>query len=973
MRRSLPLDLPDNYELSFGLRGDAPANTLEVKLADAGGENVWWRRFPDLAFPEARREITIKERQIEFAWGPAADKVLRRAETLEFVVSRGAGGGKGSIWIDHLTLRPLPRAPDVPPPLTASSPSRASSPALAVDGDQATAWTAPGGEQSITLDLGFVREFGGLSLHWAPEAQASRYTMSLSEDGLAWRIAREVAGAHGGRQALRLPDSEARYVRLDLHDGPGRGYALAEAKVEPLAFGATQNAFIEAVAKDVRRGLFPRAFQGEQSYWTLIGVEGGARSGLISEDGAVELAKGGVSIEPFVIDDGRLVTWADAAITQSLVDGYLPIPSVTWRRPDWDLKITSFAAGEAGSPRLVARYDLRNLTARARTLTLALAVRPFQVNGPEQFLNTPGGFSPIGDLARDGARLVVNGRPRVSLLTAPDRFVAAPFDAGVLPQVLLSADGGRVGGRAHDADGLASGALIYTLTLPPRASATVAWVAPLTDAAPTAPASVSPRLWLSRQQNAVARAWRGRLGRVSFTAPRRARAVVDTLRTSLAYMLISRDGPMLRPGTRSYDRSWIRDGAMISEALLRLGDADVAADYLRWYAPHQFAGGEVPCCVDARGADPTPENDSEGELIFLAAEVYRFAGDKALLRSLWPRVQAAANYMDALRRTEPAAAQDEPDRPMLHGLLPPSISHEGYSSKPAYSYWDDFWALRGYQDAVFIARTLGEQGALARLTRARDDFRRDLYASIEASSRAHGIDFIPGAADLGDFDPTSTTIALSPGGEGERLPKGLLDNTFERYWRQFTDRRDRDRAWEAYTPYELRVIGTFARLGQRDRAAALLDFFLRDRRPLAWNGWAEVVGREARKPRFIGDMPHAWVASDYVRSVLDMFAFERDSDHALVLAAGVPPGWFGGGGVGVRNLRTPWGRLTWSARSRGHRLILRVSGARPPGGYVFAWPFAGVPGAARLRGQALTWSEGALHLNGPGEVVIDRR
>jgi hypothetical protein len=328
--------------------------------------------------------------------------------------------------------------------------------------------------------------------------------------------------------------------------------------------------------------------------------------------------------------------------------------------------------------------------------------------------------------------------------------------------------------------------------------------------------------------------------------------------------------------------------------------------------------------------------------------------------------------MDALRLGERAAVRAGPDRAALYGLLPPSISHEGYSSKPAYSYWDDFWALRGYDDAVFIAETLGERASLARLTASRDDFRRDLLASLTASAAAHGIDYIPGAADLGDFDATSTTIALAPGGEGERLPRGLLENTFERYWGRFVDRRDRDRTWEAYTPYELRSIGAFTRLGRRDRAGALLDYFMKDRRPLAWNGWAEVVGREARKPRFIGDMPHAWVASDYVRSVLDMFAFDRDGDHALVLGAGLPPGWFEGVGVGVRDLRTPYGRLTWSARSRRGKLVLRVSGARPPGGYVFPWPFAGDPGPARFNGHALAWSGRALALNGSGEVVIER-
>ena len=32
---------------------------------------------------------------------------------------------------------------------------------------------------------------------------------------------------------------------------------------------------------------------------------------------------------------------------------------------------------------------------------------------------------------------------------------------------------------------------------------------------------------------------------------------------------------------------------------------------------------------------------------------------------------------------------------LFFGLLPESISHEGYSSKPMHSYWDDFFALQG--------------------------------------------------------------------------------------------------------------------------------------------------------------------------------------------------------------------------------------------------------------------------------------
>ncbi len=99
-----------------------------------------------------------------------------------------------------------------------------------------------------------------------------------------------------------------------------------------------------------------------------------------------------------------------------------------------------------------------------------------------------------------------------------------------------------------------------------------------------------------------------------------------------------------------------------------------------------------------------------------------------------------------------------------------------------------------------------------------------------------------------------------------------------------------------------------------------LDFFFADRRPQAWNGWAEVVGRDLREPRFIGDMPHAWISSDYIRSALDLFVYERDADHALVLAAGLPMSWIDSAtGVGVREVRTPYGPLTYALRRRAGR------------------------------------------------------
>jgi hypothetical protein len=160
----------------------------------------------------------------------------------------------------------------------------------------------------------------------------------------------------------------------------------------------------------------------------------------------------------------------------------------------------------------------------------------------------------------------------------------------------------------------------------------------------------------------------------------------------------------------------------------------------------------------------------------------------------------------------------------------------------------------------------------------------------------------------------------------------------------------------------------------------LLAYFYADQRPRAWNQWAEVVGRDARTPRFLGDMPHGWIASDFMRAALDSFAYEREPDHALLLAEGIPLAWLDGDGIAIHGLRTPYGQLGYRLRRVADRLTLDVDAglAIPPGGIVLRWPYGGAPGAARLNGQPVRWRDGAvtiralpatLHIDIPDEVT----
>jgi hypothetical protein len=899
-RRPLPLDLPANWEISFRLRGDAPVNNLEFKLIDPTGQNVWWMNRRGFELPREWRTLKVKKRQLEFAWGPAGGGEMKRVAALEIAVTAGTGG-KGTVWIDDLKLTELPPAHPYSrtPVVTASA-------------------------DAITYDFLESREYGGLVIDWE---QPTSYGVEISDDGKDWTMVREVVGGNGGRDYLYLPETESRYLRLRLH----APHSLRSLDVKPLDWAPSINAFFEQIARDAPRGSYPRSFSGEQGYWTVVGVDGDAEEGLLGEDGALEVGQGAFSIEPFLFLEGELISWSGVTASQSLAEGSLPIPTVTWTRGDLSLEITALASGTRSSV-LRARYRVSNRGRKAERPRLFLALRPFQVNPPTQFLNLPGGVSPIHEIAWDGRAATVNGRRSVIPATPPSAFGATTFDGGEISEHLRQ---GELPGAARVSDpfGYASGAFAWELDLAPGGARVVDLVVPMHQ-------GTSDPLSFDAALAAATRDWLQRLDRVDLHLPPAADPLVKTFRTAIAHILINRDGPAIQPGSRSYARTWIRDGSLTSSALLRSGLPGPVRELIEWFAPYQFASGKIPCCVDSRGADPVPENDSHGEFLFLVAEYWRYTHDRATVEKVWPHVEKAVAYIDELRSQRRTDEYRQPAKLRYFGLLPESISHEGYSAHPVHSYWDDFFALKGLKDAADLARNLGKTAEAERWAASRDEFRTDLYASINRVMEEAKIDTIPASADLADRDPTSTTTALSPGGELDNLrnelPRQALERTFESYWKEIGQRKTGD--WKAYTPYELRVVGTFVRLGWTERARELLDLFLKDRRPPGWNQWPEVVYRDLRAPSFLGDLPHTWVASDFIRSFLDLLAYERDSDQALVVAAGVPAEWIAApGGVAVRRLPTPWGLLDYSLTAEGGAVRLRVGGGVtvPPGGIVF--------------------------------------
>jgi hypothetical protein len=189
-------------------------------------------------------------------------------------------------------------------------------------------------------------------------------------------------------------------------------------------------------------------------------------------------------------------------------------------------------------------------------------------------------------------------------------------------------------------------------------------------------------------------------------------------------------------------------------------------------------------------------------------------------------------------------------------------------------------------------------------------------------------------------------------------------------------RREGRASWENYAPYELRNVEALVQLGERESALRALDFLFAGRRPAAWNQWAEIVWSEPANPMFVGDMPHGWVASTYLRALRSLFAYEREADEALVLAAGVPSEWLAGGApIRVRGLPTYWGALDYELSATDERTLrfeIRGGLELPPGGIVLEPPLPGALRSGTVNGKPIPGPGGrsATIREVPARVVL---
>ena len=923
MRRSFRFTAPEAFRIAFLVRGRGPANQFEFKVADPSNTNVWRYARADYRLPPVWTRLRLDERKLPFAWGPAGGGAPSKIGAIEVAVVAGPGG-RGTLEMSAPEL--ADESAGKPRAVTASS-VRPGSPAQAVfDGDPSTVWRAVPDDRHPfwQADLGRRFRFGGIVIGWPDGLPPRSFAVDLSGGGRVWKTVYEAKRALGPASYIPIVGGDARFVRIRF--GGPRCAALASLAFRPDLFSRTPHGFIHHVAADAPRGWFPRYWLREQSYWTPVGSPRGKRRALINEEGQVEIDEASFSLEPFVMLGGRFVSWASVKTEPALEVGGLPLPRVTWVARGIRLEVLPWMDDEAGPATLRVLYRLKCSGARGDA-RLLIAARPFQVTPPSQAFRNLGGRSAVFTVScrRDG--LCVEGR-RLVVSPVPDRTGGATLEEGGLPSLLTRGDfpPRRV---ARDSFGLAAGLMSWNVPADARCfEVTVSCRYGGVCAAPARKPAAG---------RAAARAeWARVLGHVDWRVPACAREAFDCFRTAAGHILINRDGPAIQPGPRRYTRSWVRDCVIMGAALAKAGLPGPLGEFLAWYRQFQRKDGFIPCVVDREGVDWLVEHDSHGQFLWGVREACRHGVDSGFTKAMMPHVARGADYLVRLRATRQGAKYRRGGAAAFRGLLPESASHEGYLAHPVHSYWDDFWGIRGLEAAADMADISGRPEDAARWRHEAALFQSDVLRSMKRVIESRRLDYLPGSVEWADFDPTATANAIAMLDFAGAMPPDALDATLEKYLEGFRRRRRGEMDWSKYSAYEIRIIGALVRLGRREEACELLEFFLADRRPPEWNQWPEITYRDPRAPGHLGDIPHTWIAAEYILALASMVADERESDGSLVLASGMPWKWIAGArGFSVRHLPTRYGKLNFRISAPDSRAIVcQVGGFRelPRGG-----------------------------------------
>lgn len=680
-----------------------------------------------------------------------------------------------------------------------------------------------------------------------------------------------------------------------------------------------------------------RSASAKGKVWTIIGNPDSSYEAFVDMAGAFQPGAQRYSIHYFIYDHDKRTLYSPEVnnprnASQSLLDGYLPSPRVKWQKNGIAVEVVSFSGTSSDVPVCFSSVLVRNSTSKPKNISVFLAAVPVGIPGgacsPQSIQMVQYDKKMRSVLTDNSVLLSCDSKPDVfGVVTCDNESTRRSIDVtSYIQKGILSSSKSAVASLSRNT----SCAVRYDMRLEPGKKRMITFKSPMNYlTADDWARKKESRITYSQALEQLRSQWSSQLKRVEIKVPDKRYS--DCFYANLAYLLILTDDGLPKPGATIYHTFWTRDFAYISDALYYAGRADATRFAIEHLKDLKLPnGGFAPTL----GSNKDAEYDAPGQIIYVLLQDYRRTGDKVRLMQKWPLIRAACLDIKAKR-----LANKWTD-PAKRGILPPSMSAEDLGKADQQHYWDDFWAVRGLQDAVYAANLLKMSKDAKWIRDESESLNKALWSSIRAVAGASKINYIPNGPEevISSGMARGTSCALWPCMVLD-VNDPFVQSSFDTYWKKWIEPHNGGTEHKGeYWPYEgMDLAQGYLMLNQPERAQKILRWTLSHISTGDFYAWCEGMNMKDLSVS-MGDIPHGWMCASYISLMRNLLV--RESGKDLLLASGVLPEWLAPGKeIAIRDFPTLFGKMSYSLKAKQNALHLSITGtARPAGSYKIILP-----------------------------------
>ncbi len=430
-------------------------------------------------------------------------------------------------------------------------------------------------------------------------------------------------------------------------------------------------------------GFVPRGFQIpslNMAYrnWTSIGTLDSIYEAIVDERGLVTPYNNSWSLDCWVIYKNKLYAPSQINDVHQYNESSLPIIVTEFSIEALKIKMTVFAERIQDQTVILHRFEAENWSKEEANISLVYSIRPYNPEGVSIIHNIE--YKPDGGF-------YVNGRLGVSLMPEPKSVICCQYKEGDASKFLLK--NYKVSFSAKCPAGLATAAAEYPFLLKPGETRYSEARIPMDIFSLIKPHHLS-HLDFNYKKQCLLDHWANALEKtMTITIPDK--TLEKAFNINKAYMLLFLDRDSITPGPFTYHHFWFRDAAYLLQALSSIGCLAESKRVLMTYPKKQHLTGFFYSQMG--------EWDSNGQAIWSLVHYYRMTRDIDFLQRIYPNIISGIKWI--IKKLKETRNEEIP----FKGLMPPGLSAEHFGMNDVY-YWDNFWSLAGFKDAIYAAEQL---------------------------------------------------------------------------------------------------------------------------------------------------------------------------------------------------------------------------------------------------------------------------